>query len=122
MRVTTRECAIAEKPWPPYSFGMIMPKKPVAAQEHPDACRQIALLVDLPVVQTCAQFLHRAIHEGLLVCSQPLRRESQQLFPLRTAGEKLGVPPYRAGFQRDSFGFTQARQHRCHQFHGETRD
>ena len=33
--MTTSECASAEKPRPPYCFGMIMPKKPFVLDELP---------------------------------------------------------------------------------------
>src|SRR5574337_1305089 len=93
----------------------------VRFQERPDAGGQIALLVDLPVVELGAQLLHRAVHERLFLGGQFLRGKVEQLVPMRQAGEQLAVPPHGAGVERNTFGFTQARQHRRHQFHGEAR-
>ena len=41
--VITCECAYAEKPRPPYSFGMIIPRKPLVLDELPHARRQVAV-------------------------------------------------------------------------------
>ena len=35
MRVTMRDWASAEKPWPPYSFGMIRPNRPILPDQLP---------------------------------------------------------------------------------------
>src|SRR5690606_30734490 len=57
-----------------------------------------------------AQFLDRAVEEGLLLVGELRRRLRQQLVPVRVAGKQLALEAHRAGLQRDAFGLRQRRQ------------
>jgi hypothetical protein len=101
---------------------MIMPRKRSRLDEVPDLRRQVALLVDLPVVDAPAQFLDRAVEERLFLRVECARLEREQLVPLRHAAEQIAVPPDRAGLERDAFGVAQARQHLGELRHHPARD
>ena len=103
--ITTLECASAEKPSPPNSFGMIMPMKPWLFDEAPDFGRQVHQLVaDFPVVEHGAKFFDRAVEERLLFRGQLRLGKCAQLLPIGVAGKKLGVPPHRAGIDGLALG------------------
>ena len=108
---TTSECAKLEKPSPPYSFGMIMPKKRFCLMKVPDLGRQVAQFpVDLPVVEHGAELLDRAVEEGLLLRRELRLRRRQKLRPVGLAGEQVGVPPHVARLQRLALGVGHRRQ------------
>ena len=80
-------------------------------QEIPDLGRQVVPLpIDLPIVEHAAQLLDRAVEELLLLLGKPGGRESEELLPVRVAGEQIGVPPDVAGLDRFALGVGEMRQ------------
>ncbi len=90
--------------------------------ERPDIRRQVALLLHIPVVDPPAQFLDRSFQKGLFLRARRLDPEIEQLLPGRDARKQVGIPPHRAGIQRDAFGFTQTRQNPGEGRHDEARN
>ena len=102
----------AEKPMPPYFFGMIMPRKPLSLM-YCQACggRSSELVRDLPVVD------HRGRAPRSRCRGRPAPRRvsvgcgnGEQLRPVRPAGEQVAVPPHGAGVDRVGLGVRHRRQ------------
>ena len=95
------DCACAEKPRPPCSFEMSMPRKPRDLTKSQILLGDLALRVaHLPVVDEAAQLLGRAVEERLLLGGEDDWRDRAQLVPIGCAGEQLRIKADSAGFQR----------------------
>ncbi len=78
--MTISELAVAEKPLPPYSSGMMRPRKPSAFDAIPDRLGDVALgKSDLPVVDEAAQLFDGAVDEGPFLVAQAGDRHVQDL-------------------------------------------
>ncbi len=105
------DCAWAEKPRPPCSLEMSMPRKPRDLTKSQISVGDLPPLVaHLPVVDLRAQFLRRAVEEGLLLRRENDGRDGAQLVPVGRAGEQLGVEADGAGLQRLCLGVGDLRQ------------
>jgi len=92
-------------------------------EELPHLRRQIGPLVrDVPLIEHAAQLLARAVEERLLGRRELRRSRREQLFPLRSAGEQLPVPPHRARLERFLLGLRHARQELQVSLHERPRD
>ena len=108
----TAEWARAEKPRPPYSGGMIMPKKRSVFEELPDRGGEILVVLDdLPVIEHGAELLDRAIEKSLFRRGQGRGGEVEEFSPLRTATEEFAVPADAPGLQGLAFGGGEGREH-----------
>ncbi len=107
---------------PAIGFGDDHAEEAVLLEEGPDLRRQVALLDHVPVVEPAAQFLDRAVDEGLLLGADRRDLERQQLVPVGAAGEQVGVPPHRAGLERDALGIAQLGQDLGHAPHRGARN
>ena len=93
-----------------------------ALDEVPDLGRQVAALVDVPVVEAAAEFVDGSVEKRALLRRQRRRFEVEQLLPVRHAAEEIAVPPHGAGLERDALGFAEARQHFRKTRHHEARN
>src|SRR3546814_4088650 len=83
----------------------------VLLEDVPPRRRQVGVDVGyLPVVDLPAQFLVRAVEEGLLLVGELRRRLRQQLVPVRVAREQLALEAHRTRLQCDALGLRQRRQ------------
>ena len=77
----------------------------------PDVRRQVLQLVgDLPVVAHRAELLHGPVEERLLLGREARRAHREELVPVGAPGEKIGVPPHRAGVDRFLLGLRHVGQ------------
>ena len=97
-------------------------KEALLLDEGPDIRRQIASLLHVPVVDPAAQFLDGTIEERQLLGARRLDLEIEQFLPRRDACEQVGIPPDRAGIERDALRFAQARQNLGEEWHDEARN
>ena len=96
-------------------------EQPVLADQRPDFGRQVAVLIDLPVIDRRAQFIDWAVEEGLLVIAERARLEIEQLLPVRHAGEQVGIPPHGPGLEGHALGVAEPRQHLGEDRHDKAR-
>jgi hypothetical protein len=84
----------------------------VVLDELPHLRRQILALVrDLPVVAHRAQRFHRTVEESLLLGGKARLRDGEEPVPVGLAGEKVAVPPHRAGVDGFLLGLRHVGQH-----------
>ncbi len=92
-------------------FGNYHAEETFVLEKIPHLGRQIAILLNLPVVEHLAQMFDGAIHKRLLFLAQWLALKVGEVFPIRRARENLRIPPHRARFQCNAFGVAQLRHH-----------
>src|SRR6476646_6059705 len=105
----TSECAKAEKPSPPYSFGMIMAKNLWRLRKsHTSGGRSHSSKV---ICQSLSMWHSSLTGPSRNACSSAVSRDREQLRPVRIAGEQVGVPPHVAGLDRLALGVGERGQH-----------
>ncbi len=65
---------------------------------------------DVPAIDHPAQFLARAVDEGLFLLAELRRREFGQSIPVGHAGKQLALPPDRARVERLALGIGHGGQ------------
>ena len=81
------------------------PEEALVLDELPRVRRQVLIdLRRLPVVHHRAQLLGLVVEERLFLGCELRLRQREQFSPVRAAGEKIAVPPHRAGVDRFLLG------------------
>ena len=89
--ITTAECAAAENPRPPYSLGMIIPKKPFRLMKLPHLGRQVLCRCSICHSSSIAHSsVDRTVDEGLLL------RRSARAGLKRSSLAQSGLPENRS--------------------------
>ena len=110
--VTISECAKAEKPRPPYDFGMMMPRKPLSRMNfHTSGGRSMRSWV-----MSHSSSIPQSSSTGpsTKACSSAVSFApgiGEHLLPVGLAGEEVRVPPDAAGVERLLLGLRDLRQH-----------
>ena len=97
--------------------GMIIPKNPWRFRKLHTSGREVARPHDVPLPEHRAELVDGTVEKRLLPVGERLRRERQELPPIRAAREEIALPPHRAGVKRFPLGLADPRQHRSHQPH-----
>ncbi len=98
------------------------PEEAMPLDEVPHLRREVALLLDPPVVEERAELLDRAIEERSLRRRERGRLRLEEPLPARVAGEELPFPADRSGFERRSLRVAHARQGAPHGLEEPSRD
>ena len=97
---------------PAVALGNDHAKEAVPLEEVPHLRRQILAVVgDVPIIDSAAEFLHRPVDEGALFLAETGAWHGQQPLPVGVAAEQFRFPTHRTRLDGVTLGLRHGRQH-----------